>query len=37
MVFDQAEDALVIVAGALRAKCDNNSLGGVSLDNALGH
>lgn len=37
VVFDQAEDALVIVASALRAKCDDNPLGGVSLDNALGH
>lgn len=26
MVLDQAEDALVVVAGALGAECDNNAL-----------
>ena len=37
MVLDQAEDALVVVAGALGAECDNNALWGVGFDNSLSH
>lgn len=37
VVLDEAEDALVVVSGTLRAKCDDNTLGGVRLDNALSH
>ena len=37
MVLDQTKDALVVVARALRAERNDNSLGGVSLDDALSH
>ena len=37
VVLYQTEDAFVVVACALRAKCDDDALGGISFDGALGH
>ena len=37
MVLDQAKDALVVVASALGAECDNNALWGVRFDDTLSH
>ena len=37
MVLNQTKDALIIVACALRAECDNDPLGGLLLHCAFGH
>ncbi len=37
VVFNEAENALIVVAGSLRAECNNDSLRGVGLDYALSH
>lgn len=37
MVFDQTEDALIIISCALRAERDDYSLRGIGLDDSLSH
>ena len=37
MILDEAEDALVVVASSLWAESNDNTLGGVWLDDTLSH